>query len=146
MCHNKNYQNVSLVQQRKSNIDPRPDLIFWHSFWHTIWKYLLNIYSDILSEISYSGRLWHSIWHAFWHIFWPSFWQSIWNVFGSRCAPQHLRLAIWCFASWAGNMPYNNSSPLAPVRKSRDPYMTGKKHKSLQTLGNSSHPISAAPG
>ena len=60
---------------------------------------LSGIYSDILSDIYsgiYSGSLSGVLSDIFWHYVWHCIWHSLWLAFGSRHAPQHPALAIWC--------------------------------------------------
>ena len=138
--------------------DPHPGTLFWHSFWHTIWKYTWHIlaYSDILFGhivchsvwhtfwhiCWHSGILWHSIWHLFWDSSWNLFRHSIWHlfrhsfshsdiysdilsgiVFGSRKLLQGSEaLALWLGA-------VDGREGVAPLLKSRDPHLVGKKMK-----------------
>ena len=95
----------------------------WHIWIYGICIYiyiysdiLSGIYSDILSEkLAYiltfflAFNLASILTFFLASIYSVIFWHSLWHVFGSRCAPQHPRLAIWCStASGAGDMEFGS--------------------------------------
>ena len=88
----------------------------WHLYIYIYSDILSGIYSDILSEkLAYiltfflAFNLASILTFFLASIYSVIFWHSLWHVFGSRCAPQHPRLAIWCStASGAGDMEFGS--------------------------------------
>ena len=69
--------------------------IFWNSIWHSFWHILWHSFWHLFWHLFWQS-IWRSFWHIFWHYVWHCIWHSLWLAFGSRHAPQHPALAIWC--------------------------------------------------
>ena len=127
--------------------------VLWNSSWHSS-GILFGTYSDILSGIIWHlfwYSLWHLFWHSAFYLavflafyltylltfcleFYLAFslaWVRVqaqsWAgdlEFGSRHAPQHPGLAIWCSGGGDGG-GRREGEGVAPFLKSRDPHLAG---------------------